>query len=143
MTTKKTRAAPLHGQRPLRYRAAWAPVCEFPKQPSRKDGLGTMCTEHWRAYVTGLRDARKAAQADAAAAAGAPEADAAERPSVPYAHLAGRVESRSRSVDPRPRRPWCGWTCHAIGSRLALGRAAPEPNMRTATSTAVVMGIEG
>jgi hypothetical protein len=28
-----------------------APIGEFPKQPSRKDGLGTMCTEHWRAYV--------------------------------------------------------------------------------------------
>ena len=35
-----------------------APVNEFPKQPSRKDGLGTMCTEHWRAYVKGLREAR-------------------------------------------------------------------------------------
>ena len=38
-----------------------APVNEFPKQPSRKDGLGTMCTEHWRAYVKGLREARKVA----------------------------------------------------------------------------------
>ena len=37
-----------------------APVDEFPKQPSRKDGLGTMCTEHWRAYVKGLREARMA-----------------------------------------------------------------------------------
>ena len=40
-----------------------APVTEFPKQPSRKDGLGTMCTEHWRAYVKGLREARVAAAA--------------------------------------------------------------------------------
>jgi hypothetical protein len=39
-----------------------APVAEFPKQPSRKDGLGTMCTEHWRAYVKGLREARVAAK---------------------------------------------------------------------------------
>ena len=38
-----------------------APVAEFPKQPSRKDGLGTMCSEHWRAYVRALREARKAA----------------------------------------------------------------------------------
>jgi hypothetical protein len=37
-----------------------APVSELPKQPSRKDGLGTMCTEHWRAYVKGLREARVA-----------------------------------------------------------------------------------
>ena len=40
-----------------------APVSEFPKQPSRKDGLGAMCTEHWRAYVKGLREARRAAKA--------------------------------------------------------------------------------
>jgi hypothetical protein len=54
-----------------------APATEFPTQPSRKDGLGTMCTEHWRAYVKGLREARKAAEAEEAAAAGALEADAA------------------------------------------------------------------
>ena len=36
-----------------------AKISEFPKQPSRKDGVGTMCTEHWRAYVKGLREARK------------------------------------------------------------------------------------
>lgn len=38
-------------------------VTDFPKQPSRKDGLGTMCTEHWRAYVKDLREARLAAKA--------------------------------------------------------------------------------
>jgi hypothetical protein len=54
-----------------------APLSEFPKQPSRKDGLGTMCTEHWRAYVKGLREARKAARADEATATDGPEADAA------------------------------------------------------------------
>ena len=32
------------------------------KQPSRKDGLGTMCSEHWRAYVKGLREARVATE---------------------------------------------------------------------------------
>ena len=40
-----------------------APIGELPKQPSRKDGLGTMCTEHWRAYVKVLREARKGAMA--------------------------------------------------------------------------------
>ena len=49
-----------------------APTAEFPKQPSRKDGLGTMCTEHWRAYVKGLREARVAAKAT-----DGPEADVA------------------------------------------------------------------
>ena len=37
-----------------------APIDEFPKQPSRKDGLGTMCAPHWKAYVKGLTDDRKA-----------------------------------------------------------------------------------
>ena len=37
-----------------------APVSTFPKQPSRKDGLGTMCAEHWKAYVKGLAADRRA-----------------------------------------------------------------------------------
>jgi hypothetical protein len=37
-----------------------APITDFPKQPSRKDGLGTMCREHWKAYVKGLTADRKA-----------------------------------------------------------------------------------
>jgi hypothetical protein len=52
-----------------------APVSTFPKQPSRKDGLGTMCTEHWRSYVKGLREARKAV--GAASESAPPAADAA------------------------------------------------------------------
>ena len=56
-----------------------APVSEFPKQPSRKDGLGTMCTEHWRAYVKGLREARvaKAAEESVTIEAAREEVDAA------------------------------------------------------------------
>jgi len=43
-----------------------APVGDFPKQPSQKDGLGRMCKVHWNSYTAGLsRDAkaRKAAEA--------------------------------------------------------------------------------
>jgi hypothetical protein len=43
-----------------------APVEDFPKQPSQKDGLGRMCKAHWNAYTAGLaRDAkaRRAAEA--------------------------------------------------------------------------------
>lgn len=55
-----------------------APVSDFPKQPSRKDGLGTMCTQHWRLYVKALREARKTATAAGeGAGASTPEADAA------------------------------------------------------------------
>ncbi len=39
-----------------------APIKDFPIQPSQKDGIGRMCKEHWRQYVTGLNKARKAAQ---------------------------------------------------------------------------------
>jgi len=45
-----------------------APTSDFPKQPSRKDGLGRMCQEHWHAYTSGLRKdalARKAGEAPA------------------------------------------------------------------------------
>ena len=56
-----------------------ASTAEFPKQPSRKDGLGTMCTEHWRVYVKALREARKVAKAsdERTTGSGSEEADAA------------------------------------------------------------------
>jgi hypothetical protein len=43
--------------------------------PAARTGLGTMCTEHWRAYVKGLREARVAAKA--VGGTGGEEADAA------------------------------------------------------------------
>jgi hypothetical protein len=63
MTTRKTTAGELRrctGSARFGIQPHEAPVSEFPKQLSRKDGLGTMCTEHWRAYVKGLREARAA-----------------------------------------------------------------------------------
>ena len=55
-----------------------APVDDFPKQPSQKDGLGRMCKTHWNEYTAGLaRDAkaRKAAEPNVAEAPAAdPEA---------------------------------------------------------------------
>ena len=42
-----------------------APVSDFPKQPSQKDGLGRMCTEHWRIYTSGLRKDAQASAKDA------------------------------------------------------------------------------
>jgi hypothetical protein len=80
MTTKKTTTTELRrctGSARFGIEPHEAPISEFPKQPSRKDGLGTMCTEHWRAYVKGLRAARVAAKATGAKAASGPEADAA------------------------------------------------------------------
>ncbi len=73
MTTKKaTELRRCTGSARFGIEAHEAPVSDFPKQPSRKDGLGTMCTVHWRAYVKGLREARKAAEST-----DGPKADAA------------------------------------------------------------------
>jgi hypothetical protein len=80
MTAKKTTTTELRrctGSARFGIEPHEAPVTEFPKQPSRKDGLGTMCTEHWRAYVKGLREARKTAKASEAATDSGEEADAA------------------------------------------------------------------
>ncbi len=46
-----------------------APVDQFPKQPSQKDGLGRMCKPHWNQYTAGLARDRKARQADEGKAA--------------------------------------------------------------------------
>ena len=62
-TRKKTEQRRCRGSARFGIEPHEAPVAEFPKQPSRKDGLGTMCTEHWRAYVKALREARTAIKA--------------------------------------------------------------------------------
>jgi hypothetical protein len=82
MTTKKTTTTELRrckGSARFGIEPHEAPVSEFPKQPSRKDGLGVMCSEHWRAYVKGLREARDAATTagEGAADRGTGETDAA------------------------------------------------------------------
>ena len=51
-----------------------APVSDFPKQPSQKDGLGRMCATHWKAYVKGLNAERKA-RTSAAEPARGPQRD--------------------------------------------------------------------
>ena len=43
-----------------------APIDDFPKQPSQKDGLGRMCASHWNAYTAGLARDEKAHKAAAA-----------------------------------------------------------------------------
>jgi hypothetical protein len=43
-----------------------APIEDFPKQPSQKDGLGRMCKTHWNQYTAGLARDAKARKAAAA-----------------------------------------------------------------------------
>ena len=47
-----------------------APVADFPRQPSQKDGLGRMCKTHWKEYVAGLARERAARPAVDAAVKG-------------------------------------------------------------------------
>ena len=63
-----------------------APVEDFPKQPSQKDGLGRMCKPHWNACTTALRKAaleRRAAQAEAPPGITADDATATEAEEPP------------------------------------------------------------
>ena len=59
-TTKTTTLRHCTGSARFGIEPHEVPIAEFPKQPSRKDGLGTMCAEHWKAYVQGLTADRKA-----------------------------------------------------------------------------------
>jgi hypothetical protein len=52
-----------------------APIEEFPKQPSQKDGLGRMCKAHWNQYTKALARASKARKAAAEGEAAAPTAE--------------------------------------------------------------------
>jgi hypothetical protein len=81
MTTKTTTTTELRrctGSARFGIEPHEIPVSDFPVQPSRKDGLSTMRTEHWRAYVRGLREAREVLKAaDATTVAGGEGADSA------------------------------------------------------------------
>ena len=66
MTTKDTTLRRCVGSTRFGIETHEAPVSDFPKQPSQKDGLGRMCQEHWSTYTSGLRKdalARKAGEA--------------------------------------------------------------------------------
>lgn len=54
-----------------------APIADFPVQPSRKDGLASMCRTHWNQYTSGL--ARDSKARKAAILTPAQEAEIAER----------------------------------------------------------------
>lgn len=51
------------GSKTFSIEAHEAPIADFPIQPSRKDGLGTMCKTHWREYTSALRKASLAKKA--------------------------------------------------------------------------------
>src|SRR5438552_9619143 len=82
-----------------------APIEDFPKQPSQKDGLGRMCKVHWNQYTAGLaRDAK----ARKAAVATDNEIDTPvteeKEPGTPEASVAAVTDEAATSEPKRPRR---------------------------------------
>lgn len=78
-----------------------APVEEFPKQPSQKDGLGRMCRTHWNQYTTALRLAAAERKAEAPAtneAAPEPTADppTEEQPDAPVEVTEPKAKRRNK-----------------------------------------------
>jgi len=68
-----------------------APIEDFPKQPSQKDGLGRMCKSHWNQYTAGLaRDAK------------ARKLVAGGVPSEPTAPVESKSPKRKRAKPPTP-----------------------------------------
>ncbi len=77
-----------------------APVDDFPRQPSQKDGLGRMCRPHWTEYTRALR---KASVARKAAEPGEPD-PAPEAPAHEHTLAASMVGEGEPIEPPAPRR---------------------------------------
>ncbi len=76
-----------------------APVGEFPRQPSQKDGLGRMCTVHWNAYTAGLaRDAKARKAGETAASSEPAQPDAGEQPASPKLRRVASTPQGNRFV---------------------------------------------
>ena len=76
-----------------------APVEDFPRQPSQKDGLGRMCRTHWNQYTAGLaRDAktRKAAEVDPVVETAGPVPEAADPTEVSAVEPPESARTRAR-----------------------------------------------
>jgi len=91
-----------------------APIEDFPKQASQKDGLGRMCRTHWNAYTTALRKAaleRKAAEGEAVTATAedqptpGSETPATDEPPVADVTATAAADGPKRAKGVRGRRP--------------------------------------
>lgn len=67
-----------------------APLTDFPVQPSRRDGLGTMCKPHWAEYTRALRQAQRARQGGSAESGGADGRTEAPAPAAAATGARGR-----------------------------------------------------
>jgi hypothetical protein len=79
-----------------------APVEDFPKQPSQKDGLGRMCKKHWNAYTTALRKAaleRRAAEGEATTPEITPKEVTATEDEGPTTTVVAKANGRRRATE--------------------------------------------
>jgi hypothetical protein len=111
-----------------------APVADFPAQPSRKDGLGSMCKPHWKAYVAGLARDRKAKATGGEAPAAVPEPtvgqklarlNADRKASAAAARAAIRTGAK-KPKKPEPIRTRPARTSRAGKAGTVLGGRLPE-----------------
>ena len=77
-----------------------APVGDFPKQPSQKDGLGRMCKPHWNLYTAGLARDAKARKAAADSEEGATKADPAASEAEQAPTLPSKRSRRATTASP-------------------------------------------
>jgi hypothetical protein len=108
-----------------------APVADFPVQPSRKDGLGTLCKPHWNQYTSSLRKAANARKA----AALPPREDYldAKRPEDPNAPTEAELQ---RPAKPRRKAPMM-----AHVGKKATPAPKPRATKRAAAGTEVRPGM--
>lgn len=94
------------GSRTFDIEAHEAPVSDFPVQPSRKDGLGTMCKPHWKEYTSALRKAAIARQAGATDATdGGPAPTRRTRAAAPAPDVDPALAAAKALVDEVDRMP--------------------------------------
>ena len=92
-----------------------APLDDFPAQPSRRDGLGLMCREHWTAYTRGLARARRERHAGTTVPAHEHTLAASLVGEGQPIETAGRGPRRTRN-----RRPLCD---HPVDAALVAAKA--------------------
>ncbi len=109
-----------------------APPTDFPIQPSRKDGLGTMCKPHWNQYTSALR---KAAPERKSGATGDDAPSARDQAKQARAVASEEVVNARRQARKAPSA--CSKT---VGKRTCVvgaeGHAGPHDWPKTATAKA-------
>ena len=118
-----------------------APVEDFPRQPSQKDGLGRMCKTHWNAYTAGLaRDAkaRKAAEVSDGTEAGDQEEVTAQDPGVSSAPPERKRRRPETAESPAAASRSCDVPSQIVAIRQRAGPRGPlgAPHGRSRSSWA-------